>query len=77
VTRDEAYAWYAGILLDRIRTDRYPSADQMDLLEAALPAAPHLAPEFVEVLMNKVSDDRWPSIRMLERIRRVAAQLPG
>ena len=56
-------------LLDRVRTDKYPSAMMLDMLEAT--ARGPQREEFVDILLEKVTADRFPSIPMLERIRRI------
>ena len=77
MNRDEARAWYVTVLLDRIRSDPYPSATQMTMVEEAVGQTPELIPEFLDVLIEKVQEDKFPSIPMLQRIQRVAEQLPG
>jgi hypothetical protein len=76
MTRDEARAWYANVLLDKIRQDRFPSQTHMTMVEEALAATPELIPDYMEVLLEKVSDEQFPSITMLQRIQAVAEQLP-
>jgi hypothetical protein len=56
-------------LMERVREDRYPSGTQMTMLEQALP--PQLLPELIEILLEKVAEDRNPSIPMLQRISRL------
>ena len=71
---DEARAAFVGILLERVRRERHPSATHMAILEGTLP--PELVPDYVEVLLEKVAQDRHPSIPMLHRIRRVLDAAP-
>jgi hypothetical protein len=70
----EAEREIAQFLLERVEGDRYPSATQMNLLEQSL--TPDLADEYVEVLLNKLRQDRWPSLDIVRRLQRVAAALP-
>jgi hypothetical protein len=77
MTRDEARAWYAQMLMDKIRTDRYPSSNHMDMVEAVLPQLPQLTPDYMDVLLEKVADDQFPSTDMLKRIAAVAETLPN
>jgi hypothetical protein len=70
----EARALFANLLMDKIRSDRYPSTQQMAILEQVLP--PQLIPDYVEILLEKVADDRWPSLQMLRRIQRVVRSVP-
>ena len=59
------------VLLEKIRTDTYPSYTHMNLLEQSLPQS--LQREYVSVLLEKVVDERFPSPSMLRRIQRFAA----
>jgi hypothetical protein len=74
MNRVESRAVLAGILLKRVREDRYPSASDMDLIEQILP--PQLMPRYVEVLLDKVAQDHRPSISMIHRIDRVSKSIP-
>ena len=58
-----------GILLERVREDRYPSWTMLDLLEQHMVG--HEREEFVTMLIKKVAADRYPSIDMLKRIIRM------
>ena len=75
VSRQKAEAALAGVLLERIRNDTYPSTTQMAMLEQILPES--LVQEYLTVLLTKVAQDQWPSVPMLGRIRRVAEALPA
>jgi hypothetical protein len=70
----ESRAVLAGILLKRVREDRYPSSTQMDLIEQVIP--PQLLPRYVEALLEKVAQENRPSISMLHRLRRVIDSMP-
>jgi hypothetical protein len=69
----ESRAVVAGILLKRVREDRYPSSTQMSLIEEIIP--PQLLPRYVEVLLEKVAQDDRPSISMLHRLNRVISSM--
>ena len=73
VTREQVQTALSHVLLDKIRNDRYPSYTQMAMLEQTLP--PSLRGEYLNVLFEKVASDSRPSITMLRRIQRFAAQL--
>jgi hypothetical protein len=75
MNRIESRAVLAGILLKRVREDRYPSATDMDLIEQIIPR--QLLPRYVEVLLDKVAQDGRPSISMLHRLNRVTKSLPS
>ena len=74
MNRVESRAVLAGILLKRVREDRYPSATDMDLIEQILP--PQLMPRYVEVLLDKLAQDHRPSISMIHRIDRISKSIP-
>jgi hypothetical protein len=74
VNRNETQVALAGLLFEKIRQDRYPSATQMTLLEQVLP--PRLLPAYVEVLLDKVAEDDRPSIPMIRRIQRLIDAMP-
>ncbi|MGN6606394.1 MAG: hypothetical protein ACTHMS_05205 [Jatrophihabitans sp.] len=59
-----------GALLDKVRQDRYPSTQQLDLLEQHLVG--HERQEFVEVLLEKVRQDRYPSMQLVHRVLRLS-----
>jgi hypothetical protein len=74
MTRREAQAWLANALMEKVRNDRYPSATQLSIIEEVLPR--EMVPDYLEILIDKVSQDSIPSIPMLQRISRVAESLP-
>lgn len=71
--KQEAQVLLARLLLDKIRTDTYPSSTQMDMLEDMIPR--QLASEYFDVLLQKVSADQWPSISLLARMSRLTAAM--
>jgi hypothetical protein len=75
MTRDEARGWLVEMLLDKIRSDPYPSATQLTIIEEILPR--ELVPDYLEALIDKAAQDTYPSIPMLRRISRVASSLPA
>ena len=75
MTRGEAQQVIAGFLMERVRADHYPSTTQMAMIEQIIP--PEMVPDYLDILMDKLVDDIWPSIDMLRRIQRVAATLPA
>jgi hypothetical protein len=74
MNRLEARAVVAGILLKRVRDDRYPSATEMSLIEEIIP--PQLLPRYVDVLLEKIVQDGRPSISMIHRLQRVIRSMP-
>ena len=69
----EAQVGLARLLLDKIRTDMYPSSTQMDLLEGMIPRA--LASEYFDVLLEKVAAEQYPSVSLLARMSRLTAAM--
>ena len=72
--RDEARMWFVRYLMRKVRADTYPSTTDLDLIEAVIPH--HMLDEYVEILIDKVDDDRFPSICLLRRINRIIECLP-
>jgi hypothetical protein len=71
--RQEAQVALARLMLDKIRTDKYPSGTQMDILEQMIPRA--LASEYFDVLLVKVAVEQWPSVSLLARMSRLTATM--
>jgi hypothetical protein len=67
---------FVQLLLEKVRTDPFPSLEHMNLLEATV-RDPDQFVEYMEALMDKVENTRFPSLELLRRIQRLAAQLPG
>src|SRR5436190_1213998 len=62
------------VLMRKVRADTYPSMTDLDLIETVIPH--HMLDEYVEILIDKVDDDRFPSICLLRRINRIIECLP-
>jgi hypothetical protein len=75
MNRIEGQAAFARMLMDRVREDTHPSPAQMTIIEQLLPA--ELVPEYLEILVEKVTNDRWPSVPMMQRIQRVIEAMPA
>ena len=56
-------------LLDKISRDVYPSTTQMDMLEAI--ATPRVRLLFIFHLMERLEEDEYPSIPMMQRAQRL------
>ena len=65
----ELHARFNGLLIDRIRQDRYPSSSMMDMVEQGLRFED--VRDYVEVLMEKIEQDKFPSIPMMRRLERL------
>ena len=70
---EEARNAIARLLIEKVRQDRYPSTTQMEIIEQILPS--YLLRDYLNVLLEKVMTDTSPSIPMLRRLTRIAAQL--
>jgi hypothetical protein len=58
-------------LLEKVRSDRYPSATMMDDVERLL--TPWRRRDYAEILLEKVRDDRFPSRSMIQRLIRLSS----
>ena len=63
---------FAEVLLDKIRSDQYPSGTQMDMLEAV--ASPKVLVEYSLHLMDRMQAEAHPSVPMMQRLQRVIAE---
>jgi hypothetical protein len=72
--RTESHAVLAGLLLNKVRQDRYPSATEMALIEQIIPQ--QLLPRYADILIEKIVQDERPSISMLHRLNRVVNSMP-
>jgi Txe/YoeB family toxin of Txe-Axe toxin-antitoxin module len=67
---------FVDVLLERVKTEPYPSRQHMEMLEATIRDPDQLV-EYLEALIEKVENTRFPSYSMLERIQRIVAMLPA
>lgn len=58
------------VLLSRVQAERHPSATMMDMVEQML--EPDQVPAYAEILMEKIRNERFPSLQMLQRVARLA-----
>jgi hypothetical protein len=70
---EEARNAIATLLIEKVRQDNCPSTTQMEIIEQIVPS--HLLRDYLNVLLEKVMTDASPSIPMLRRITRIAAEL--
>ena len=63
---------FAEVLLDKIRSDNYPSGTQMDMLESV--ASERVLLEYVLHLMERIQEEPHPSIPMMPRAVRLMAE---
>jgi hypothetical protein len=65
---------YLIALMERVREDKYPSHNQMNLVESLLPVQE--MDTYLEILLEKIEADQYPSVEMLARVQKLVAQLP-
>ena len=70
---EEARNAIARLLIEKVRQDKYPSTTQIEIIEQIVPS--YLLRDYLNVLLEKVMTDSTPSIPMLRRLTRIAAQL--
>jgi hypothetical protein len=58
-----------GALIDIIRRDQYPSATMMNMVEQGMEG--HELQAYIEALLEKIENDRFPSIDLLKRVTRL------
>jgi hypothetical protein len=63
---------YYEILMERVSTDRYPSHQLLDRIEASIWTAEQVV-GYVEMLLAKVDESWYPSHQLLDRIQRMLA----
>ena len=74
MNRDEAQGRLVQMLMDKVRSDPYPSSTHMAIIEQAIPR--EMLGDYLELLVGKAAQDEFPSIPMLRRISRLAESLP-
>lgn len=67
---------YYEMLMERVRSDRYPSHQLLDRIEAAF-WTPEQIIEYVEMLLDKADEAWYPSYQLLDRIQRILAATAG
>lgn len=66
----ELHSRYYAYLLDRVRADRYPSTDLIALIEQGMNEDERA--ELLDMLLEKLEGERYPSMPMLRRMARIA-----
>jgi hypothetical protein len=62
--------YYFDLLLDRVRSERYPSHQMLDHIESSFWTGDQIS-EYVAALLEKLEGERYPSHQMLRRIERM------
>jgi aspartyl-tRNA synthetase len=63
---------YYEMLMERVRTDRYPSHQLLDRIEASF-WTPEQLHEYLEMLIDKADESWYMSHQLLARIQRLLA----
>jgi hypothetical protein len=61
---------YYDLLMERVRSDRYPSHQLLNRLEASI-YTPEQVIEYVDMLIAKNDESWYPSGQMLDRVERM------
>lgn len=67
---DTSQARLLEILMERVRSDRYPSSQLLDRIEAAF-WTPDQVTEYVDMLLEKIDETWYPSGQLLDRVQRL------
>jgi hypothetical protein len=65
---------YYEFLMERVRTDRYPSHQLLDRIEAAM-WTPEQVIEYVDMLIEKLDESWYPSGQLMDRAQRMLAMV--
>jgi hypothetical protein len=71
IDKDDARGELVTTLLEKVQNDPFPSTTMLDLIEELL--TPEEEPAYVVFLQNKLRQERFPSIPMLNRLTRLVA----
>jgi len=66
IEKDDARAELVATLLDKVRTDQYPSTTMLNLIEELL--TPEETPAYVVFLQERIRSEQYPSIPLLKRL---------
>ncbi len=61
---------FFDMLMERVRSDRYPSGQLLDRIEGGFWNPDQLV-EYVEMLLDKADETWYPSSQLLDRIQRM------
>jgi hypothetical protein len=71
ISADDARAELLTTLLQKVQNDAYPSTTMLDMIETLLTAEEQ--PTYVVLLQDKLRDERYPSMPLLNRLARLVA----
>lgn len=61
---------YYDLLMERVRSDRYPSHQLLDRLETSIFTADQIV-EYVDMLIDKCDESWYPSHQLMARVERM------
>ena len=67
IEHDDARAELVRTLLEKVIDERFPSGTMMDTIEELL--TPEEVPGYVVALQDKIRDETYPSIPLINRLR--------
>lgn len=67
IDHDDARAELVRTLMEKVLGDRYASSTMMDTIEELL--TPDEVPAYVVVLQDKIRDENYPSIPLINRLK--------
>jgi hypothetical protein len=65
---------YLDFLMERVSTDRYPSGQLLDRIEAAI-WTPEQLSGYVDMLLDKLDETWYPSGQLMDRVQRLLAMV--
>jgi hypothetical protein len=69
---DSTQQRYYDFLMERVFTDRYPSPQLLDRIEAILWTAEQVS-AYVDMLLEKLDESWYPSGQLMNRVQRMMA----
>jgi hypothetical protein len=60
------------VLMERVRTDRYPSHQLLNRIEATMWTSEQMV-EYVDMLVEKIDEAWYPSLQLIDRAHRMLA----
>ncbi len=60
------------VLMERVRTDRYPSHQLLNRIEASMWTSEQMV-EYVDMLIEKIDESWYPSHQLIDRAQRMLA----
>jgi hypothetical protein len=61
---------YYEFLMERVRTDRYPSSQLLDRIEGVI-WTPEQVTAYVDMLLEKLDETWYPSGQLMDRVQRM------